>query len=72
MQFQRPQGKANKKLQQFLDEVNETFSEWRKRYQYSLTPILKYSPKGITPDWSVEQVVPPKKKSVKKTAKKKN
>jgi len=62
--------KVSKKLQQFIDEVNDTFDTWREKYQYKLITVLRYTSKGIVPGWSVEEVIPEKK--IKKRIKKNN
>lgn len=52
----------NKKLQQYLEEINEV----SERYQYALTAVLDFSRKGIMPKLVVNEVVPEKKVRKKK------
>jgi len=49
--------KTDKKLQQFLDEINDI----QEVYQYTLVPVLSVTKQGIVPGFSVENRVPPKK-----------
>ena len=58
------QPKVNKKLQQFLEEINEL----QDKYQYQVTPTLQITHNGILPTLSIRDKIPekgkPKVKSV--------
>jgi hypothetical protein len=51
----------DKKLQKFLEELNQLCED----YQYRLQPTLRYSPQGVTPTFDVVNV-PPKRKKTRK------
>jgi len=52
------QKKQSKKLQQFLDEINEVCA----RYQYTLQAKLGYTTAGVLPSIIIVDVPPSKKK----------
>jgi hypothetical protein len=63
MQFpQQPQSppkpEENKKLEQFLEELNDLLDN----YQYEIKASLQFSALGIIPRWGVADKVPPKRK----------
>lgn len=59
MKPQTDQKKVDKKLQQFLDELNEL----QETYQYVLKPVLNITNAGVVPTLSIQNRVPAKKKA---------
>ena len=63
-----PQKNQSKKLQQFVDEINEVCN----RYQYTLQAKLDYTTTGVLASIAVADIIPEKKvekKAVKKPRK---
>ena len=62
----QPQKRVSKKVQQFLNEINDL----SKHYQYRLEARIECTPRGIIPTLTVVEALPEKKTPRKKTAKK--
>ena len=54
-----PQKPINKKLQQFIDEINSL----SQKYQYQIKPCLKYTKEGIFANLEIVEIIPKKEKN---------